>query len=117
MHGDVIVKSWVGGKQSLVVADGSARNSGVGSSASNGVVERSIQSMQQQVRVLILALEEKGKMKIPHNIRLCLGSSENSAFRLNRFEVDHDGKTAYERLNGKKAKVLGIGFGEMVAGG
>ena len=38
---------------------------------------------------------------------------EYSAFLLNRFEVGHDGKTAYERLMGKKAKVLGIAFGEM----
>ena len=40
---------------------------------------------------------------------------EYSAFSLNRFEVGHDGKTAYERLKGKEAKVLGIGFGEMVS--
>ena len=38
--------------------------------------------------------------------------TEHAAVLLNRFEVDHDGKTAYERNKGKKAKVLGMEFGE-----
>ena len=107
------------GRRKAIVGGGRwvCENSGVGSSASNGVVERSIQSVQQQVRVLKLALEQKWKMKIPHKHSVVSWIIENSAFRLNRFEVDHDGKTAYERLKGKKAKVLGIGFGETVAGG
>lgn len=42
-----------------------------GSSASNSVAERAIQSVQQQVRVLKLALEGKWKMKIHH---ICGGS-------------------------------------------
>ncbi len=33
---------------------------------------------------------------------------EHAAVILNRCEVGHDGKTAHERLNGKKAPVLGI---------
>ena len=35
-----------------------------------------------------------------------------SAVLLNRFEVSHDGKTAYERCKGKKATMPGIEFGE-----
>ena len=31
---------------------------------------------------------------------------------MNRLEVGKDGKTAYERCKGKKAKVLGFEFGE-----
>ena len=38
--------------------------------------------------------------------------TEHAAVLLNRFEVGHDGKTAYERNKGMKAKVLGMEFGE-----
>ena len=39
---------------------------------------------------------------------------EYASYLLNRCEVSHDGKTAYERLKGKSAKVLGVEFGETV---
>ena len=42
------------------------------------------------------------------------GITEHAAVLLNRFEVGHDGKTAYERNKGKKAKVLGMEFGEAI---
>ena len=50
-------------------------NSQVGSSASNGVAERAIQSVQQQVRVLKLAVEDKWNMKISlTRTQYCCGS-------------------------------------------
>lgn len=39
---------------------------------------------------------------------------EYASFLLNRFEVGHDGKTSWERCKGKRAKTLGIEFGEAV---
>ena len=39
---------------------------------------------------------------------------EYAAHLLNRFEVGHDGKTAYERSKGKTAKSMGIELGEAV---
>ena len=39
---------------------------------------------------------------------------EIAAYLLHRYEVGHDGKTAYERCKRKAAKVLGIEFGEAV---
>ena len=69
LYGDVIIKSdleltltsLVEGVGRRRAAAGGGRwiceNSPVGSSASNGVAERAIQSVQQQVRVLKLALE------------------------------------------------------------
>lgn len=33
---------------------------------------------------------------------------------LNRYAVGHDGKTAYERLRGKKSRTIGLRFGELV---
>ena len=37
---------------------------------------------------------------------------EHASYLLNRFEVSHDGRTAYERCKGKPARVPGIQFGE-----
>ena len=39
---------------------------------------------------------------------------EFASVLLNRYEVAKDGKTAYERLRGKKSKLLGLEFGEVV---
>ena len=39
---------------------------------------------------------------------------EYAAHLLNRYEVGRDGRTAYERLKAKKAKPLGMEFGELV---
>ena len=71
-------------------------NSLVGSSASNGAVEKAIQPVQQQVRVLKLALEDTWKVKVAHKHEVVPSIIEYSAFLLNRFEVGHEGKTAYE---------------------
>jgi hypothetical protein len=86
----------------------------VGDSKSNGIVERGIQSIEQQVRVLKSALEERWKLKIPSKHAVVTWIVEYAAFLLNRFEVGRDGKTSYERCKGKKSKLLGIEFGEAV---
>ena len=126
LHGDMIVRS----DQELAVMSimeevgkiraqrGGGRfvveNSPVGSSQSNGVAEKAIQSVQGQVQVLKLALEKRWGIKIPHRHSVIPWVVEYAAFLLNRYEVGHDGKTAYERLKGKRAKTLGIEFGEGV---
>ena len=89
-------------------------NSPVGSSQSNGVAEKAIQSVQGQVRVLKLALEKRRGIQIPHRHSVMPWVVEYAAFLLNRYEVGHDGKTVYERSKGKRAKTLGIEFGEGV---
>ena len=89
-------------------------NSPVGASASNGVIERGIQSITGQARVLLDRLEAKWKSKIPYAHPILCYIVEYAASLLNRFEVGHDGKTSYERCKGKKAKTLGIEFGEAV---
>ena len=86
----------------------------VGSSTSNGVVERAIQSVQGQVRVLKLALERRWGVLIPARHCVIPWLVEYAAYLLNRFEVGQDGKTAYERLKGKQARTLGVEFGEAI---
>lgn len=89
-------------------------NSPVGASASNGVVERGIQAITGQARVLLDSLEARWGVQIPYGHPVICYIIEYAAFLLNRFEVGHDGKTNYERCKAKKATTIGIEFGEGV---
>ena len=59
-------------------------HSPVGASASNGFVERAIQFVQGQIRVLKLALEKRWNMDIPTRHAVIAWIVEYSAFLLNR---------------------------------
>ena len=67
----------------------------VGSSASNGVAERGVQTVEGQIRVLVWLVEFAGTV-------------------INRYEVGRDGKTPFERLRGKQSRLIGLEFGEKV---
>jgi hypothetical protein len=83
-----------------------------GDSKGNGIVERAIKSVEAQVRVMRSALEDriKGKLEADHPVFPWM--AEYGALLINRFEVGKDGMTAYERNKKKKAKTLGLEFGE-----
>ena len=51
-------------------------------------------------------------MKIDATHSILPWIAEHAGFLLTRFEVVRDGRTAYERLNGKSAKVQGVAFAE-----
>ena len=87
-------------------------HSPVGSSGSNGLIERAIQSVEAQVRTMKAAFENRIRVKIEDQHPVLTWLTEYAAFLLNRFEVGRDGKTAYERMKGKSAKVRGAEFGE-----
>ena len=84
----------------------------VKSSGSNGRVERGIQGLEGQVRVMLLALEGRLGKSLSAREPIVNFMPEYAAYLLNRKEVGQDGKTSYERCKGKKATVLGIEFGE-----
>jgi hypothetical protein len=86
----------------------------VGSSGSNGVVERAVQSVEGQIRALKLALENRIKFKISAKSNVVTFLAEYAAYLLNRLEVGKDGKTATERNRGKSLTVMGVEFGEKV---
>ena len=67
-------------------------HSPAGSSGSNGVVERAIWSIDAQVRVMKLALENHVKTKIDDEHPIITWLAEYAAWLLNRFEVGRDGK-------------------------
>ena len=87
-------------------------NSPVGSSKSNGIVERAIQSVQGMIRTVRSDIEGRWGVKIDATHSIWLWIAEHAGFLLTRSEVGRDGKTAYERLKGKSAKVQGMAFAE-----
>ena len=84
----------------------------VKSSGSNGVAERGVQGIEGHIRALYLALQHRLQTKVDCRERIIAFIPEYAAYLMNRLEIGKDGKTAYERIKGKKPTVLGIEFGE-----
>ena len=70
------------------------------SSASNGVDERGVQTVEGQIRVLKDAFETRVGAQIPSNHNI--------------LAVGRDGKTPFERFRGKQSRLIGLEFGEKV---
>lgn len=71
-----------------------AQHSPGGSSASSGVVEQAIQSVQGHTRVAKVALEKRLGVEASVENPLADWMVEYSAYHLSRCKVGHDGKTA-----------------------
>ena len=84
------------------------------SSKSNGIVERAIRSVEEQMTTMRSAAEGRLGVRWEHDHWVWAWIAEYASFLLNRFEVGHDGKTAYERCRGKSVKVEGLEFLESV---
>ena len=89
-------------------------HSPVHSSKSNGFIERAVQSVQGLIRTWRSAVEEKWGVKLETEHVIWPWLVEAVAWTMTRTEVGMDGKTAYERCRGKKARVQGLEFGEGV---
>ena len=83
-------------------------------SQSNGTIERAIQGVEGMVRTLKLYLESNIKITIPAAHPIMNWLVEHGAEVLNRFHVGPDGRTAYERVKGKKYQGDSIEFGRSV---
>ncbi len=66
------------------------------------------------MRVMRSALEARWKSKVAESHEVWPMLVAHASFLLNRCEVGHDGKTAYERLKKKVATIIGLDFGEIV---
>ena len=84
----------------------------VGSSGSNGVVERGVQGVECLIRTLLSACEERYGIRIKLQEKLVIFMAEYAVYLINRLEVGKDGKTTYERCRGKRSTVMAIEFGE-----
>ena len=78
----------------------------VGSSASNGLLERATLSVEQQ--------EDRWSVKVGARHSVVPWLVEYAAVLLNGVQVGKDGRTAFERCKVRKARTLGIEFGEGV---
>ena len=85
-----------------------------GDSKANGLAEKGVQDVAAQIRLLKLAIEAKLQCKIPINHTIIAWIMEFAPSTLNCFSVGRDGKTAYERLKGRKFKIPMVEFGERV---
>ena len=83
-------------------------------SKSNGVIERAIRIVQGMVRTLRSAVEEKWGVSIGIDHAVWSWLIEYAGWLLSRCQVGKDGRTAYERIKGKRAKIQGLEFGEGV---
>ena len=83
----------------------------MGSSGSNGFIERAIQDEEDQVQTIKLALESNLGEMIPSDHTTVPWLVECAAVLLNGGQVGADGKTSYERLKGKAASLPGVQFG------
>ena len=83
-------------------------------SQSNGRAERGVQTVEGQVRTLLVALDGrlKGKVSVFHRVVTWL--VEHAVDLINKFAVGADGKTAYERVKGKRYRGEGVEFGRKV---
>ena len=63
----------------------------VGSSGSNGVVERAVQTIEGQIRVMNLALESRLGVTVSAGANVVMFLAEYAAYLINRLEVGKDG--------------------------
>ena len=80
-----LIESWSNLRAMIV------ESSPVGSSQSNGTVERAIQSVQGMVRTLRSSLEEKCEKKFEAVHSIWRWIAEHAWFLLTRFEIGRDG--------------------------
>ena len=69
-------------------------NSPAGDSRANGIAERAVQSVAEQVRVLKASLEGKLQARVPGSHPIMCWLVENSADLLNEYQLGDDGRTA-----------------------
>ena len=85
-----------------------------GESQSNGVIERGNRTITEQVRVMIIDLEEKLECKISAKHPIMSWLVEHAAFIVSYLQTGTDGKTPYERHKGKRANLSLCAFGEQI---
>jgi hypothetical protein len=85
-----------------------------GESQSNGAAERAVKSMMGHIRTLHDALETRlgGKVAVDHPLMSWLVDYAATVWR--RFHVGQDGRTAYERVKGRRSHQRVYEFGEIV---
>ena len=85
-----------------------------GSPQSNGVSERAVQTIKDHARTIKIALEERLGIQLDEGHRIIPWLVDHATSLVNRCQVGSDGKTSFERLRGRQARIPGFEFGEKV---
>ena len=89
-------------------------SSPVGESASNGAIEVAIQHLEGKIRTLKMYLEERIGYKIKVRSPIMAWLIRHASDTYNKHQVGSDGRTAYERLKGKRCRQYAVPFAETV---
>ena len=85
-----------------------------GESATNGLAERSVRTLQEQIRTLLTALEAHIHLTIPSSHPILSWIVHHSAYILNKYQTGLDKKTPFARLHGKETNEKMVEFGEKI---
>jgi len=85
-----------------------------GESQSNGLAERAIREVMDEVRTLKMSLELRVKGRLANDHPVMAWLIEHAAYLLNRCKLGTDGRTAYGRLHGKESLARLCEFGERI---
>lgn len=85
-----------------------------GDSRSNGVAEVAVNETKKQVRAMKSSLQERMKKEIDEKHPIWSWVARHGNFLMSRYRLGPDGRTAYERLKGKRWKRPMVTFGEKV---
>ena len=85
-----------------------------GESQSNGLAERTMREVTDDIRTLKLSLELRVKGRLANDHPVMSWMVEHAAYLLNRCKLGTDGRTAYGRLHGKESTARICEFGERV---
>ena len=77
-------------------------HSPVGDSKSNGFIERTIQSVEGQIRTLRSATQSRIGIKMNPGSALYAWMITHAANLINLYEIGQDGRVPYQRLRGRK---------------
>lgn len=87
-------------------------NSKVGQSSSNGVAERSVQALSEQIRIMRSCLQDHLKVGIPSKHLAIAWLIKHAGELISPFQLGPDGRTAYERAHGKPFRHSLVEVGE-----
>ena len=85
-----------------------------GESPSNGIAERAVQQLEDQIRTMKLAPEARLKVRIPMDHPIMAWMVEHASHLLTKYHVGPDGRTGFGRLHGKEVSERICEFGERV---
>ena len=87
----------------------------MGQSQSSGIVEKAIQEVEAQLRIMLMALDSRLGIRFVLGHPVIFWLVEYVSEIINRFKVQaHDNMTAYERKFGTKDLLASAEFGEAV---